>query len=170
MFVSKTYSIQDYLYVPKLDGSETIHQISGTTTISDGEMSGGSGYIGAFDNTGNWEITMQCKWGSDSCGIWLIKPTETSRDSNDVLLLKNTIYRHANGGGEGSTTGFSNQCSPNTWYTVKYTKNGNNLTITRNNESKTVTWSLLNTLSTLSIGVDAWGGTSSIKDIVVKPL
>ena len=169
-FVSETYAIHDYLWVPKLDGTETIHQVQNTTTISNGEMYGGSGYIGAFDNTGNWEITMQCKWSSSSCGVWLIKSDESSRDSNDVLLLRGTVYRHANGSGEGSATSFGADCNTNTYYTVKYTKNGNNLTIERNGVSKTVTWSLLNTLSTLAIGVDAWGGTSYIKDIVVKPL
>lgn len=172
-FVSETYSIHDYLWVPKLDGTETIHSVNGTPIISNGELSSNgnhSGYIGAFSNTGNWEITLKAKWSNSNCGVWLIKSDETNRDSNDVLLLRGTIYRHANGSGEGSTTSFNTGCNDNTWYTITYTKNGNNLTISRNGDSKTVTWSLLTTLSTLSIGVDAWNGTVTIKDIVVKPL
>ena len=171
-FLIETYSISDYLWVPALDGTETIHSVNGTPVISNGEFTSNgnnSGYIGAFSNTGNWAITLQAKWSNSNCGVWLIKSDETSRDSNDVLLLRGTIYRHANGSGEGSSTSISDT-SYNTYTEVKFTKNGNNLTITKPNASKTVTWSLLTTLSTLSIGVDAWNGTVTIKDIIVKPL
>ena len=157
MIVSKTYTIHDYLYVPKLDGTETIHQVQGTTTISNGEMYGGSGYIRAFDNTGNWELTMQCKWSSSSCGIWcLIKSDETSRDKNDLLLIPNTIYRHVNG---SSTYDSGFGMSTGTYYTVKIVKNNDSISVTANNVTKTFTWSLATSLSTLSVGVDAWGGT-----------
>lgn len=177
ILLQETFVVHDYLYVPKLDGTETIHNVVGSPTISNNEFTAtgsgssySSGYIGAFDNSGDWEITLQAKWSNGNCGVWLIKSDETNRDSNDVLLLRGTIYRHSNGGSEGSSTTFSSGCEYGTYYTVKYTKNGNNLTIERNNTSTTITWSLLNTLPTLAIGVDAWNGTVSIKDIVVKPL
>ena len=130
-------------------------------------MSGGSGYIGAFDNTGNWEITMQCKWSNTSCGVWLIKSDETSRDNNDILMIINAIFYHINGASSSITNGSK---SSNTYYPTTITKNGTTITITVNNVTKTFTWSLATTLSTLSVGVDAWGGTTTIKDIVVKPL
>ena len=168
--LTKTFVVHDYLWVPALDGTETIHQVQGTTTISNGEMSGGSGYIGAFDNTGNWELSFKAKWSNGSCGIWLIKSDETSRDSNDVLMLQGSIYAHV--GGSGSAVGaFSPYLSANTYHDITVTKNGTTLSIKGDNQSPVnITWSLATTLSTLSIGVDAWGGTSYIKDIVVKPL
>ena len=169
--VSVIFVVHDYLWCPKLDGTETIHQVQNTTTIANGEMYGGSGYIGAFDNTGNWEMTFQAKFSNTSCGIWLIKSDETNRDSNDILFIRETIYRHANGSGEGSPQyPYEGRLSSNTYYEFKLTKNGNTLSIQVASRSGSFTWSLLNTLSTLSVGVDAWGGTSYIKDIVVKPL
>jgi hypothetical protein len=131
-------------------------------------MYGGSGYIGAFDNTGNWEITLQAKWSNTQCGVWIIKSDETSRDNNDILILRDNFYYHVNGSG---TSGGGNMLkSSNTYYPITLTKNGNSLTISVNNITRTFNWSLATSLSTLSIGVDSWGGTATIKDIIVKPL
>ena len=169
-FVTESFVVHDYLWVPQLDGTETIHQVQGTTTISNGEMYGGSGYIGAFDNSNNWELSFDGKLTGDNCGLWLIKSDETSRDTNDVLLIRGNTYTHIN----GSATAHGNVgtvLSANTYHSFKYTKNGNNLTIVVDNTyTKTIQWSLLSTLSTLAIGVDSWGGTATIKNIVVKPL
>ena len=169
-FVSESFVVHDYLWVPKLDGTETIHQVQGTTTISNGEMYGGSGYIGAFENTGNWELSFKAKWSNGSCGIWLIKSDETSRDKNDILMLYGSIYGHVNGSGS-SIGAFSPSLSTNTYHNIIITKNGSTLSIKADARSSfNVNWSLASTLSTLSVGVDAWGGTATIKDIVVKPL
>ena len=131
-------------------------------------MYGGSGYIGAFDNTGNWEITLQAKWSNTQCGVWIIKSDETSRDNNDILILRDNFYYHVNGSGTSGGGGMSK--SSNTYYPITLTKNGNSITISVNNITKTFNWSLATSLSTLSIGVEAWGGTATIKDIIVKPL
>jgi hypothetical protein len=134
-------------------------------------MYGGSGYIGAFDNSNNWEMTFDAKFSNTQCGIWLIKSNETSRDTNDILFIREAIYRHTNGSGEGSTSyQYEGKLRDGNYHTFKLTKNGNTLSIEVAGTTGSLTWSLLNTLSTLSVGVDAWGGTSYIKDIVVKPL
>ena len=169
IFLQETYEIEDLLFYPKLDGTETIYQVQGSTTVTNGEMYGGSGYLSnGFDNTGNWEMTFQAKWSNTRCGIWLIKDTETSRDKNDVLMIPNRVYAHVNG-----SNVFNQQLynvSQNTYYTFKLTKNNDTLTIEVNGNSSNLTWSLLNTLSTLTVGVDSWGGTSYIKNIKVKAL
>lgn len=171
--VTETFTVQDYLWVPKLDGTETIHQVNGSPVISNNELSSDgnhSGYIGAWDNTGNWELTFQAKWSNGNCGIWIIKPNETNRDSNDLLMLAGRLYKHANGSSEGNYISFTGSYYYGTYYPIKLTKNGNNLTLEYLNQSYSVSWSLISTLSSLCIGVDAWNGTSYVKDIVVKPL
>ena len=168
----QTYEIRDYLYVPKLDGTETIHQLSGTTTISNGEMSGGSGFIGAFDNTGDWELSLKAQFSGSNCGFWIIASNDTTRDNNACKLVSGnmSVYPYINGN-QGSLTRMSNQVSYNVYHTWTIRKENNVLTFKYDDESaRSVDWSLINSLSTLGIGVDTWGHTATIKDIVVKPL
>ena len=168
--LSKTYStIQDYLYVPKLDGTESIYQMQGTTTIANGEMSGGSGYLTtAFLNSNNWELSFDGKLTNAQCGFWIIKSDETQRDKNDILIIRSTIYTHVNGSGSETTLG---RTLDTNYHHFKITKNGNNFTLVIDDLiTVNFTWSLGTTLNDLCIGVDSWGGVSTIKNIVVKPL
>jgi len=172
IFVSEICSIHDYLYAPKLDGTESISQISGTTSISNNELHGGSGYLStAWDNTGNWEVSFKAKWGGGNCAIGLFKPTETSRDNNGLVLApyNYSLFAYVNGTGTSNQQG-SSSIPYNNWYDVKFTKNGSTITMTCNGITKSITWSLASTLSTMCIGVDTWGHTAYIKEIVVKPL
>ena len=136
-------------------------------------MSGGSGFIGPFDNTGDWEITLQAKFSNTNCGIGLYAPTDTTRDNNCVKVIGGSdrkIYAYVNGT-EVTQNVKLYLTSYNTYedYTIK--KSNDVLTFQKGTDTaKTVSWSLINTLSTLAIGVDSWGHTATIKNIVVKPL
>lgn len=155
--------------MPKLDGTETIHQVQGTTTITNHELGGGSGYLTtAFPNSNNWELSFDGKLTNAQCGFWIIKSDETQRDKNDILIIRSTVYTHVSG--TGNSTGIGTTLDTN-YHHFKLTKNGNNFTLVID-DSRTVnfTWSLATTLNDLCIGVDSWGGVSTIKNIVVKPL
>lgn len=168
--VSKTYTIEDCLFAPSLTGTESKYQIQGTTTISNGEMSGGSGYLTtAWDNTQNWKVSFDMKIHNATGGIILIKPSETSRDTNELMILGSRIYQYVNGSSSYVTN--SANLSNDTWYSVEITKNGSQASVKIGSTTDTISWSLLNTLSTMCIGVDSWStGSSYVKNIKVKPL
>lgn len=49
----------ELIFNPFLDGLDNIYTIDGTTTVSNGEMSGGASYLSdGWDNTGDWELTV----------------------------------------------------------------------------------------------------------------
>ena len=168
--VSDDVDIEDCLYAPKLNGTETIHQIHGTTTITNNEMYGGGGYIGAFDNTGNWELTFEGKLETGNCAVIVIKSDETMRDNNEIISPWQSVWKYVNG--QSTSYNFTNGLEYNTYYSYKITKNNNGITFEVNGNVVQFDWSLATTLPTLGIGVDSWGngGTAYIKDIKVKPL
>ena len=165
--LSETYSIQDYLFVPKLDGTESISQIQGSTTVSDGVMGGGSAFLtNGFDNANNWVLEADVYIDYQS-GIWITPTDATARDTNQFLIVGSQIYPYVNG---QYTLSSSFTSIHRRWTTITVTKNGNTLIFKANNETVSVNWSIATSASELSVGVDAWGGSSSIKNIVVKPL
>ena len=132
-------------------------------------MSGGSGYLStAWDNTVDWELSCDIMFSADACGITIIKPSETSRDKNELMLTRGNIFKYVNGSSTVQTG--CSLTNNNNWYSLKITKSNGELTYNANNITQTVNWSLLSTLTGLCIGVDSWGATASIKNIVVKPL
>ena len=174
MNLQETCSIQDYLFVPTLDSNRQFYQMAGTTTISNNEMSGGSAkLLPAFDNSGNWELTFKVKFSGNNCCALLIPPTETTRDTNELLVTayKNAISWYNNGTITQNLQG--HHLSANTYYNVTITKNGSSISVSIGNNSKTTTaWNSVSA-SNLQIGVGGWGSSGkvcTIKEIVVKPL
>lgn len=175
MFLSETYTIHDYLQVPKLDGTESIYQISGTTSHSNGEMSGGSSYLtNGFDNSGDWELTCQVKFSGNNCAVLLFPPSSTSRDTNEMgvtAYYQNRVIWYNNG--SFSNISGSNM-NINTFHELHIVKNGSSLVVSINNATHTVSsWNQTSSASKLHIGLGSWttsGNTATIKDIVVKPL
>lgn len=173
---SEIFVLKDYLYVPKLDGTENIYQISGTTTISNGEMSGGSSFLTlGFDNTGDWELTGKVKFSGYNCSVMLIPSTETSRDNNEMGLSSfNTKTFWNNSGAYGELITRNRHLTDNTYYDFKITKENGAITtlidgVTRDNFN----WFSASTAQTLCVGVGGWtstGNVCTIKEIVVKPL
>lgn len=163
---SEPYSIEDYLFAPKFDGTESVSQIQGSTTVNDGVMSGGSAFLtNGFDNTGNWILEAEVYIGYQS-GIWITPVDTTARDTNQFLLVGSQIYTYE----DGQYT-LSSSFTPihNSWASITITKNDNNMIFEVNNETVSVNWSIATSANKLSVGVDAWGGTSSIRNIKVKP-
>ena len=134
-------------------------------------MSGGSGYIGAFDNTGNWELTADVKFSGDKCGVGVIKSDETSRDNNEIMVsdYRHSLFAYVNGTST-SQNGSSSNLPSNTWYSLKMTKNGTTMSATINNVNLSLTWSLATSLQTLALFVDSWGNATTIKNVQIKPL
>ena len=174
MSLQETYTVSDYIFVPTLDSNRQFYQMAGTTTISNNEMYGGSAKIlPAFDNSGNWELTFKVKFSGNNCCALLIPSTETTRDTNELLVTayENAISWYNNGTITQNLQGHN--LSANTYYNVTITKNGSSISVSIGNNSKTTTaWNSVSA-SNLQIGVGGWGTSGNvctIKDIVVKPL
>lgn len=167
-----TVTTSSVIYQPALDGTETKKQISGTTTISNGVMSGGASYLtGGWDNTGNWKCTFDAYISNDGSAVGIYGHNETQRDKNMVKITGNyhhNITAYTNGSSVSSAS--TSNVPQNTWFTIILTKNGTTLTCEMNNNSYTVTWGQLTTLSEVHIGLDTWGNTAKIRNIKVEPL
>ncbi len=170
------------IYAPLLDGSESKYQITGSTTIANGEMYGGSAYLTtAWDNTENWKLTYQQLAESSGCGVYLKLPNSTRRDYDEILIAQQVqnegivpyIYTGSIVTTEDRQT-FKQFNQFNKWYNVTITKTSNNTcTISISNGettlSNTYTSNILSS-SQLCIGVDTWSGISHIKNIKVVEL
>ena len=171
-------SSDNILYQPKLDGTEAITTMSGQTTptISNNTLVGGSGYLTqGWDNTGLWKLQFEATADANSGnGIMLHAGTTNTRDYDLVCLTGDSaVYIYSN----GSTTTvddryFPNQSSQNKldsgWKTVEIEKiSSNQIKITINGYSKTWTFPAMATYNIMQIGVDSWGGTAQLKNIVV---
>ena len=176
MFQVKTYEVHDYLYVPKLDGSESFTQISGTTTVNNGVMSGGSGYIYPFPNTTDWELSFKALSSGVNCALVLIKVGTNAR-GKDILQIITDVNRYAQGyayvgtSQTASTSRFAT-VSLNEWHDYIIKKQNGSITLQVDNSTPVnISWSLISSLDELGIGVDTWTSSSmSIKEIFLKPL
>ena len=166
-----TVTTSSVIYQPALDGTETKKQISGTTTISNGVMTCGASYLSdGWDNTGNWKLTFEANITSDQSAVGIYKYNETQRDKNMIKITGNyhkNITSYTNGSSESSKT---TSVPVGTWFSIECVKNGNSLTASWNNNSYTVTWTQLTTLSRVCIGLDTWGQCASIRNIKVEAL
>ena len=172
----QTYEVHDYLFVPLLDGTEQIYQINGTTTISNGEMSGGSSFLlTSFDSTGDWEITGKVKYSGNNCCVHILPPTQTSREGNELAMtaFRTSTFWYNNGTFNELYTE-RRHLTANQYYDFSIKKENGVITTTIDNLTRTVSnWSIISSASSLSIGVAGWstsGNVCTIKDIVVKPL
>lgn len=175
MNLQETYSIQDYLQIPTLNG-DNIYQINGTTTVSNGEMSGGSAYLSlGFDNTGDWELNCKFKINGRNCALSLFPNGATAREQNELGMSAyrtNTFW--FNNGTFVELYTSNRDLSGGNWYDVKITKQNGVLTTLIDGVTRTISnWDILSSASSFHIGVSGWGtnyNTATIKDVVVKPL
>ena len=130
-------------------------------------MSGGSAYLlNGFDNTTNWQIEADIRLENYS-GMWITPTTETARDKNQIVIIATRIYAYVNG---TYTLSPNYNNIVNTWKHIKIVKNGSTISLTVDNQTVSVNWSIAQTAPKLSVGVDSWGDTSSIKNVKIKPL
>ena len=163
------------LYQPALDGTESFTQVSGTTTIANGEMYGGTAFLNnGWDNSSDWKLTFQYK-AQYGTGM-RIAPLDQDRNIvyyNGLQLQnydKNKISVFVNR--RNNTYSVDANAYPNdTYVPVTIVKNSSTFTITINNYTYTVTWDN-SSYSNLCIGVYSWekGYSSYVKDIKVVRL
>lgn len=165
------------IYQPSLDGTEQITTMSGQTTptISNNTLVGGSGYLTqGWDNTGLWKLSFTAKANSGDCGIILHVSSNNSRDNNLLQLTGNSaIYGYQNSSTVISDDRYFTEIDSNNlltkgWQDITYEKTGaTTIKISMNGYSHTINWTTLQSYNTINIGVDSWGGTAQLKNIVV---
>ena len=169
------------LYAPALDGTEQITTMRNqvTPTIANNIMYGGSGYLSqGWDNSVLWELKFEATAEANKGnGIMLHAGTTNTRDYDLVCLTGDSaIYIYSN----GSTTTvddryFPNQSSQNRldsgWKQITIEKiSSNQIKITINGYFKTWTFPAMATYDIVQIGVDSWGGTAQLKNIIVTKI
>ena len=172
MMKSKTDS--NILYAPKLNGTEQITTLTPTVSIQNNTLRGGSGYLSlGWDNTVLWELTFKFRGVSTVAqgGFYIIAPTMVERDVTEFLYTGDSrIYMYTNRYSVSSASflGLGNITS---WENIKFTKiNSSSLVLKIGGIQATLSWSALSSLSRVCIGVDSWGGTFEMKDIVVTKI
>lgn len=160
------------LYQPLLDGTEAITQISDTTTVSDGIMSGGCGYLtDGWNNSGDWKLSFECKFNSVDCSaIFILPPTSDKRDYTELQITSQYHHKIASMvKGTSTTTDYATGLvQTDTWIPVTVTKKDKNYTWNINGTDYTVTWNY--DTDKICIGVDTWGSIAYLRDIKVVRL
>ena len=136
-------------------------------------MGGGSGFIGAFSNSGDWECSFKAKFDGSNCGVMIVNPSDTNRDSNQFKYVSglNKVYSYVNGTNTSTSSSVFDNKQYNTYYDIVIKKQNGSLTFKfSTGNAVSISWNLISSLSTLAIGVDTWGHTATIKNIIVKPL
>ena len=177
-----TVTVQTYLYAPALDGTETLTQLSGTTTVSNGVLSGGAGYLATgWSNSVNYELTFEGLFESnDYSAICLYFNNPNSRDRNNIQILSSYEHRiAAHKGSTGYNRGTISTTTPNTWSTYKLRRTGSSFTLQIDNNTATThtydfTGSTYNNVN-ISIGVDTWDvgygyGVAKIRNVRVTEI
>ena len=165
--------VNSVLYQPALDGTESFTQVSGTTTIANGEMYGGVAFLNnGWDNSSDWKLTFQYK-AQYGTSMW-IAPLGQNRVDYNGLQLKNYNDNEISVLVNGKNNKYSvdaNAYPNDTYVPVTIVKNSSTFTITINNYTYTVTWDN-SSYSNLCIGVHSWekGHSSYVKDIKVVRL
>lgn len=173
----KTYSIEDCVYAPKLDGSEGVSRISTwTPSIMNNTLTNGCGYLNqGFDNTIDWILTFEYYVTGSSNGCLLVPSGLTQRDKFFVQIWQTTSinFRNPNTSITPSYNTNVTGNSYNQWNSIKITKENNEVNVYVNDVlQRTVTISTLSDYSTLFIGLDKSDSSnfSSIRNIKIKPL
>ena len=167
--LNKIYeTIEDCLQVPKFDGTESIYQIRGNTLFEDNIMKGGCAYLeNGFDNSNDWILTADINIGNNS-GIAIFPPNSTAREVDEFLIIWIRIYSYVN-----RVSRYSSDFNTimNNWKSIKVTKQDTTLTLSFDNVTRSINWSIVNNYSELHLGVDNWGeGYSQIRNVKIKPL
>ena len=181
MILSETY-IQCYTKIWKLDGTETKTQITGTTTIKDGIMKGGSAYLTDYiiDNSKNWEITLDASFGGSGSAFVIVKQGTKARDENRIMYawqsntsqIYSTLLIHADDMTMARDALSDRQpSSTNTYAHFIIKKEGNIYSISVNNYLLSASApDFASICPNLCIGVDTWGSSCSLKNIKIKYL
>ena len=166
-------TVPAHLYAPKLDGTEPLYQISGTTTVSNGEMSGGTCYLTqGWDNTIDWELNFEAYFDSrDGESIQLSFGNPTRADYNCIRFLcpaYNSIQTN-----KPSTTyneGFLNSVTQSTWLSFNVKRVGNTMTVKIGNNNATTHNYRFSEYDTVCIGTNSWGNVAKLRNITVDAL
>ena len=169
-----TVTVQTHLYEPLLDGTETLKQLSGSTTVANGEMSGGAAYlVGGWDNTIDWELTFEGYYESrDGSAIGLYFGNPTQRDRNVAKIMPPTYNRLYSYNSSGSSTqdGNFNSITVSTWLSFNIKKTGSTLTVKIGNNNATTHTFRYTSETNVCIGLDTWSAVSKIRNIIVDAL
>ena len=164
---------QLHLYAPKLDGTETLYQIGGTTTVSNGEMSGGTCYLTTgWDNTIDWELSFEAYYvDRDGESIQLSFGNPTRADYNCIRFLcpaYNSIQTN-----KPSTVyndGSLNRVTQSTWLSFNVKRVGNTMTVKIGNNNATTHTYRFSEYNTVCIGTNTWGNVAKLRNIIVDAL
>ena len=159
------------IYQPSLDGTETLYQIGGTTTVANGEMSGGTCYLTTgWDNTIDWELTFEAYFvENDGEGIQLSFGNPTQSDYNCLRFLCPAYNRiQTNKPSTVYNDGSLNSVTRSAWLSFTVKRTDDTLTVTIGNNTETTHTYRFSEYSTVCIGTNSWGGTAKIRNIVVK--
>ena len=168
-----TVTVSTHLFAPLLDGTDNIYTISGTTTVTDGEMSGGSSYLtDGWDNTIDWVLTFEAYHTARDGQAWgLYAPNQTQRDYNVGKFMPpayNKLYSCVNG--SSSQDGNFNGLTYGSWQSWTVTKTGNTLTVQIGNNTPTTHTYRYSQYPTIHIGTDTWGNIMKLRNIIVDPI
>ena len=168
-----TVTVSTHLFAPLLDGTDNIYTISGTTTVTDGVMSGGSSYLtDGWDNTIDWQLTFEAYHNARDGQAWgLYAPNQTQRDYNVGKFMPpsyNKLYSYVNG--SSSQDGNFNGLTYGSWQSWTVTKIGNTLTVQIGDNAPTTHTYRYSEYPTIHIGTDTWGNTMKLRNIIVDPI
>lgn len=168
-----TVTGQAHLYAPKLDGTETLYQINGTTTVSNGEMSDGTCYLTqGWDNTIDWELTFEAYFDSrDGESIQLSFGNPTRADYNCIRFLCPAYNRiQTNKPSTVYNDGSLNSVTQSTWLSFNVKRVRNTMTVKIGNNNATTHTYRFSEYDTVCIGTNTWGGIAKLRNIIVDAL
>jgi hypothetical protein len=164
---------QLHLYAPKLDGTETLYQINGTTTVSNGEMSDGTCYLTqGWDNTIDWELSFEAYYvDRDGESIQLSFGNPTRADYNCIRFLCPAYNRiQTNKPSTVYNDGSLNSVTQSTWLSFNVKRVGNTMTVKIGNNNATTHTYRFSEYDTVCIGTNSWGNVAKLRNIIVDPL
>ena len=168
-----TVTVQTHLYAPALDGTETIYQINGTTTVSNGEMSGGTCYLTTgWDNTIDWELSFEAYYvDRDGESIQLSFGNPTKADYNCIRFLPPSYNRiQTNKPSTVYNDGSLNSVTQSTWLSFNVKRVGNTMTVKIGNNNATTHTYRFSEFERVCIGTNSWGGVAKLRNIIVDAL
>ena len=156
-----------------MDGTETIYQINGTTTVANGEMSGGTCYLTTgWDNTIDCELSFEAYFGG-ACGqsIQLSFGNPTKADYNCLRFLCASYNRiQTNKPSTTYSDGSLNSVTQSTWLSFNVKRTSDTLTVTIGNNTATTHNYRFSEYSTVCIGTNSWGENVKLRNIIVDAL
>ena len=168
-----TVTAQTHLYAPALDGTETIYQINRTTTVANGEMSGGTCYLTqGWDNTIDWELSFEAYFAArDGESIQLSFGNPTQADYNCIRFLCPAYNRiQTNKPSTVYNDGSLNSVTQSTWLSFNVKRVGSTMTVKIGNNTATTHNYRFSEYDTVCIGTNSWGDVAKLRNIIVDAL